>query len=426
MKRLMAFALLLASLFCCVLPVSAEAEVSKEERLYRLLEEGIRNKCGMDGKSYIDLSSLKLSNADGSADRELLQRTLKRVVFDHPEFYYVSYGYYRHHFLSDPNALAGLRPIYYEFAKDPETEQAFNEAVETALAQVEGISDPVEQMLVLHDYLLKDSVFNWETAIGLKAKDAPSYIRSPYGPLVAHDAVCVGYARAWQLLMNRLGIPCVTVNSTGNEHCWNLVQLDGAWYHMDINNDNNFVPTIRGRSMHIHFLQSDQARLKVSRYKSWYVLNPIDGNGSQPPACTSDKYDAGWAFNNKLNYLLYRKDGQFYYVRRTGSNRAAVLCGTLDRPGKTVAQISANNRSGAVWQGSFLYYVDAKDGKLKSCSLTDGKIAAVGDIPFTPQPSPDGHYGKDSDGIGLFFDAEKQEVTAVSRTRRTVLTSFPV
>lgn len=59
------------------------------------------------------------------------------------------------------------------------------------------------------------------------------------------------------------------------------------------NNDNNLVPTMLGHSMHMHFLQSDQARREVNRYPSWFVLNPVDGSDRQPPACTSDKYDLG-------------------------------------------------------------------------------------------------------------------------------------
>lgn len=429
MKKFLAFVLLLTTLFGSTLRVSAVETRTKEEQLYQMLEEGIRNRIGMDGKSYIDLSTLKLSNADGSADRALLNKTLKRVVFDHPEFYYVSDSYYRHHYTNNPNALAGLRPAYYAFAEDPETEARFTQAVEEALAQVEGILDPVEQMLVLHDYLLANSVYNWELGLDPKDKNAPSYARSAYGALAAHDAVCAGYARAWQLLMDRLGIPCVTVASEGGEHVWNLVAVNGAWYHVDVNNDNNVFPTIQGRSMHVHFLQSDQARRAINRYQSWYALNPVRNSAGLyegTPVCNSEIYDTGWAFRDKLNYPMHYQEGLFYYVRKTGPNHATVLRGMLSGPAETLANIRANNRSGAVWQGNFLYYVDAKDETLKRCSLLNGEIVTIGTIPFTPQPSPDGHFDADSDGIGLYFDATTQEIAAVSRTRRTNLVRFSV
>ena len=59
-----------------------------------------------------------------------------------------------------------------------------------------------------------------------------------------HEAVCEGYAKAYQLLMNYLGVPNVYVvgDASGNTgdssetvlHAWNLVQMeDGAYYWAD-------------------------------------------------------------------------------------------------------------------------------------------------------------------------------------------------
>lgn len=57
-----------------------------------------------------------------------------------------------------------------------------------------------------------------------------------YGP------VCESYARAMKVLCDRSGIPCVlvdgyainTVNGTGENHMWNYIKLDGAWYGVDV------------------------------------------------------------------------------------------------------------------------------------------------------------------------------------------------
>lgn len=50
------------------------------------------------------------------------------------------------------------------------------------------------------------------------------------------ETVCQGYASAMQYLMDQLDIPCVIVTGTakGGPHAWNLVQLDGAWYYVDV------------------------------------------------------------------------------------------------------------------------------------------------------------------------------------------------
>ncbi len=58
-----------------------------------------------------------------------------------------------------------------------------------------------------------------------------------YGALKNGVAVCEGYACAAKLLLNELSVVCdIQVGECveGGGHAWNLVQLDGAWYQMDV------------------------------------------------------------------------------------------------------------------------------------------------------------------------------------------------
>ncbi|MDR3282329.1 MAG: transglutaminase-like domain-containing protein [Candidatus Methanoplasma sp.] len=74
------------------------------------------------------------------------------------------------------------------------------------------------------------------------AKSSP-YDHDAYGALVDNDdgkryAVCEGYAKAFQLLADKLGIPCMTVFGTATPsleaHAWNYVKMDnGNWYAVD-------------------------------------------------------------------------------------------------------------------------------------------------------------------------------------------------
>jgi hypothetical protein len=56
-----------------------------------------------------------------------------------------------------------------------------------------------------------------------------------YGALVEQEAVCAGYASAYQYLMQKLGYQCVRViGYVGDEHhAWCMAKLDGEWYHID-------------------------------------------------------------------------------------------------------------------------------------------------------------------------------------------------
>lgn len=58
-----------------------------------------------------------------------------------------------------------------------------------------------------------------------------------YGALADGVAVCEGYACAAKVLLNELGVLCdiqFGVCTNGEGHAWNLVNLDGNWYQMDV------------------------------------------------------------------------------------------------------------------------------------------------------------------------------------------------
>ena len=65
-----------------------------------------------------------------------------------------------------------------------------------------------------------------------------SETHTPYGVLRSHNAICVGNATTFKLFMDALDIPCKIIHSTQNgEHAWDVVQLDGEWYHVDVTFD---------------------------------------------------------------------------------------------------------------------------------------------------------------------------------------------
>lgn len=58
-----------------------------------------------------------------------------------------------------------------------------------------------------------------------------------YGALRDGVAVCDGYSCAATLLLREYGVECELIVGTcidGGGHAWNMVCLDGEWYHMDI------------------------------------------------------------------------------------------------------------------------------------------------------------------------------------------------
>lgn len=72
-----------------------------------------------------------------------------------------------------------------------------------------------------------------------------------YNALIEGSAVCQGYAEAFSLFMDELGVPCKMITGTADNggkaesHAWNAVQLNGGWYYIDVTWDD---PLMSGHS----------------------------------------------------------------------------------------------------------------------------------------------------------------------------------
>ncbi len=59
--------------------------------------------------------------------------------------------------------------------------------------------------------------------------------RSSYGSIVTGRTVCTGYARAYKLLCDELGLPCRAITGTKNgvRHAWNAVEIENETFYVD-------------------------------------------------------------------------------------------------------------------------------------------------------------------------------------------------
>lgn len=98
--------------------------------------------------------------------------------------------------------------------------------------------------------------------------------QSAYSALVQGRSVCAGYARAYQYLMQQLGIPCYYCTGyAGENHAWNIVRLDGVYYNVDVTWDDTEPAT------YDYFNKSDR------QYASTHMRT---GLSVYLPACVTD------------------------------------------------------------------------------------------------------------------------------------------
>lgn len=160
-----------------------------------------------------------------------LHKAFKMFYSDYPEYFWVTNGLYGWSALG--TTVVSFKPNYC-ISNVANAKSAYNSKVDELTSGLSGKSD-YEKAKIIHDRLI-DTVTYTPTE-----NDQTSY-----GALVEGKAVCNGYAKAYQHLLLKVGIPAWYVSgssinpntNTPEPHAWNLVKLDGKWYYTDVTWDD--------------------------------------------------------------------------------------------------------------------------------------------------------------------------------------------
>lgn len=175
---------------------------------------------------------------------------------DHPEVFYIDFDYLSVSVGTQNGSYVATlgtgRAASYYIADGFASESQVNAAIAALDAEVTAVAaeadrqeGTVEKIRSVNAQLVEKITYSFcatADASGTTYGDGAAYIRNPYGALVNGKAVCEGYARAFKLVMDRLGVECVLVqgvaqgetNGGYEPHMWNYVKLDGGWYAVDV------------------------------------------------------------------------------------------------------------------------------------------------------------------------------------------------
>lgn len=134
-------------------------------------------------------------------------------------------------------------PLYEAELDQPAYEEAAVQILEACV--LPGMSQ-WQIALAIHDYLIANAAY-----------DETEEKNSGYDILVNGTAMCAGYAEAYRDLLLQAGVECRYVASDEMEHAWNLVCIDGQWYHADLTWDDP-TPDTAGYVSHEYFLLTDE------------------------------------------------------------------------------------------------------------------------------------------------------------------------
>lgn len=93
---------------------------------------------------------------------------------------------------------------------------------------------PKEKIRAIHDYIINHTEYD---KLKYENKNDDTYkSNTAYGVLIEGYGTCNGYADAMEIFLDKMNI--INYKISNEEHIWNLVYLDGKWYHLDLTWDD--------------------------------------------------------------------------------------------------------------------------------------------------------------------------------------------
>ncbi len=150
------------------------------------------------------------------------------VIGDHPEMFWLETGYSSKYLANGQCVEIDLK--YNSTADDLESaKQRFDAAAQNLITGAASLDSNYEKEKYVHDALA--SAVTYELTADMN--------QSAYSALVNGKSVCAGYARAYQYLLQQLGIPCYYCTGySGGDHAWNIVKLEDGYYNVDVTWDD--------------------------------------------------------------------------------------------------------------------------------------------------------------------------------------------
>ncbi|MBE6574228.1 MAG: hypothetical protein E7652_07530 [Ruminococcaceae bacterium] len=194
---------------------------------------------------------------DSEYSMEEFQDILSCIRADRPDLFYIDYDALVLHKRTHQTKVE--MKYIADGKKMREMCREYEKVVEKAL---EGINDSMsdfEKELVLCHYVTDKCTYS--------AVSADELENTAYGALVLGRASCDGYAFAVKDLLNKAFIESFVIygKAKDNEHVWNMVNIDGEYYHLDVTWNDSDNKADDGLRFHGYFNLSDE-KIKLDHH----------------------------------------------------------------------------------------------------------------------------------------------------------------
>jgi len=223
-----------------------------------------------------------------------------------------------------------------------------------------------EKELVIHDYLVTNIKYDKENFIN---DTLPDETHTSFGALVNGVAVCDGYARSFQILLNAVGIECsmvvgdfdslngalASVRSNGEKwrHAWNIVKINNVYYHVDVTADDPLSDDGTELLDHNYFNISDK---QMGSDHMW--------DREAYPQCTEDSRLFDLLARERKNFII--TEDKYYYISPEGG-----IVG-INHDGSDSTKVVQDKAYQIVMMGDYIYYINTDDNSTLYKVKTDG------------------------------------------------------
>ncbi|MGL5379107.1 transglutaminase domain-containing protein [Clostridium sp.] len=159
--------------------------------------------------------------------------------------------------------------------------EAYNKAKELISSMPEGL-DEYGRVSWIYKYIVDN--ISYVDDLDSYMNGSPKYI---YDGLVGGKTQCSGFSDTMTMMCNLAGVEALTVSGKTLEgHAWNLVKIDGEFYHCDPTGDSGIRQGLPEgyKDIWVSFLKSDEMMFSMDYYLEEEIV--IDF-----PKATSTKYD---------------------------------------------------------------------------------------------------------------------------------------
>lgn len=162
-----------------------------------------------------------------SMDTEVMRKAYTAVCADYGGLFWVNGYVFTKYMQGDEQVGLEFAPSYTMTEEErQQIQQQIDKVVEQWLGNISITDTDYAKVKYIYELLSTNTEY---------AEEAPNS-QNIISVFLNGQTVCQGYACAAQYLLKQLGIQSVIVSGTalGEAHAWNLFQLNGAYYYMDV------------------------------------------------------------------------------------------------------------------------------------------------------------------------------------------------